>query len=120
MSVKRSNEPMTSLVPVSKKTKNEIVAYAAKAKRVETRTSSLFAPIVQLVGHEGEIYCCKFSPDGQTLASAGYDRKILIWNVYGECENWTNLIGHGGAIIELRFNYDGRFKLEILSKFFPR
>ena len=38
MSVKRSNEPLTSLVPVTKKTKNEIVAYAAKAKRVNILT----------------------------------------------------------------------------------
>ncbi len=76
-------------------------------KKVETRTSSLFAPIVQLTGHESEIFCVKFSPDGQTLASAGFDRKILIWNVYGECENWTNLLGHTGAIIELKFNDDG-------------
>lgn len=79
-----------------------------KIFKADTRTSSLFAPIVQLVGHEGEIFCCKFSPDGNILATAGFDRKILLWNVYGECENWSTLLGHSGAIVDLKFNYDGR------------
>ena len=29
-----------------------------------------------LSGHEGDIFCCKFSPDGKMLASAGFDRLI--------------------------------------------
>lgn len=33
-----------------------------------------------LSGHEGEVYCCKFHPSGNTLASAGFDRLI--------CEYW--------------------------------
>ena len=27
-------------------------------------------------GHEGEIYCAKFHPEGNILASAGFDRTI--------------------------------------------
>lgn len=107
MSTKRANE-QSSLVPVSKKTRSEIVAYAAKSRRADTRSSNLFAPIVLLSGHESEIFSCKFSPDGNILASAGSDRKIFLWNVYGECENWTCLAGHTGAIIDLKFNKDGR------------
>ncbi|KAK2090541.1 U5 small nuclear ribonucleoprotein [Saguinus oedipus] len=37
------------------------------------KCSSLQAPIMLLSGHEGEVYCCKFYPDGSTLASAGFD-----------------------------------------------
>jgi Prp8 binding protein len=44
------------------------------------------------------------------LASGGFDRKINLWNVYGECENWTTLVGHAGAILDLRFTADGRYK----------
>ena len=50
------------------------------------------APIMLLTGHGGEIFCCKFHPDGSALASAGFDRKIckLIWfaseNIFGRTE----------------------------------
>lgn len=113
MATKRPNEPtISSLVPAqeSKKLRSEIVAYAAKSKKPETRSSSLFAPIILLTGHESEVFACKFSPDGSILASAGHDRKILLWNVYGECENWSTLVGHGGAILDLKFNKDGRLE----------
>ena len=40
------------------------------------RLSGLEAPIMMLTGHEGDIFTCKFSPDGQMLASSGFDRLI--------------------------------------------
>jgi len=40
------------------------------------RTSSLQAPTVQLLGHEGAVYTCKFSPDGDVLASGSHDRTV--------------------------------------------
>ncbi|XP_042300095.1 U5 small nuclear ribonucleoprotein 40 kDa protein-like, partial [Sceloporus undulatus] len=72
------------------------------------RCSSLQAPIMLLSGHEGEVYCCKFHPNGATLASAGFDRLILLWNVYGDCDNYATLKGHSGAVMELHYNTDGR------------
>ncbi|KAI9999573.1 hypothetical protein NQD34_018392 [Periophthalmus magnuspinnatus] len=71
------------------------------------RTSSLQAPIMLMSGHEGEVYCCKFHPNGATLASSGFDRLILMWNVYGDCENYATLKGHSGAVMELHYNTDG-------------
>lgn len=71
------------------------------------RTSSLQAPIMQLVGHDGEIFSAKFSPTGSTLASASFDRQILVWNVYGDCENYCIMTGHSGAILELHYSRDG-------------
>ncbi|KAK9394662.1 U5 small nuclear ribonucleoprotein 40 kDa protein [Crotalus adamanteus] len=71
------------------------------------RCSSLQAPIMLLSGHEGEVYCCKFHPNGATLASAGFDRLILLWNVYGDCDNYATLKGHSGAVMELHYNTDG-------------
>ncbi|KAG8143232.1 putative U5 small nuclear ribonucleoprotein [Naja naja] len=71
------------------------------------RCSSLQAPIMLLSGHEGEVYCCKFHPNGATLASAGFDRLILLWNVYGDCDNYATLKGHSGAVMELHYSTDG-------------
>lgn len=33
----------------------------------------------------------------------------VLWNVYGECENFATLKGHTGAVMELHYNTDGRF-----------
>ncbi|CAG5134560.1 unnamed protein product [Candidula unifasciata] len=71
------------------------------------RTSNLLAPIMLLTGHEGDIFCGKFSPDGQYVASAGFDRLIYFWTVYGECENIAVLKGHTGAVMEIQFSTDG-------------
>jgi Prp8 binding protein len=62
---------------------------------------------MQLTGHEGEIYSGKFSPSGATLATASFDRKIFLWNVFGECENFGVLQGHTGAVLELAYSADG-------------
>jgi Prp8 binding protein len=41
-----------------------------------SRTSSLSSPIMLLSGHESEVFCTKFHPNGNTLCSAGFDRNI--------------------------------------------
>jgi len=71
------------------------------------RTSSLMAPIVVLEGHQGDIFGAKFHPEGQYLASTGFDRQIFIWNVYGECENISTMAGHSGAVMDIHFSTDG-------------
>lgn len=60
-----------------------------------------------LEGHEGDIFTVEFHPDGKYLASSGFDRKILMWSVYGECENVAVMGGHTGAVMELHFSPDG-------------
>lgn len=34
---------------------------------------------------------------------------VVVWNVYGECENIGTLSGHTGAIMELHFSTDGNY-----------
>ncbi|GAA5973391.1 hypothetical protein JCM11641_003109 [Rhodosporidiobolus odoratus] len=52
------------------------------------RTSGLSAPIMCLRGHGAEVLDIKFSPDGESLASASGDKTILLWKVYGDCQNY--------------------------------
>lgn len=33
---------------------------------------------------------------------------IVLWNVYGDCDNYATLKGHSGAVMELHYNTDGR------------
>ncbi len=67
----------------------------------------------------------KFSPTGGKLASAANDRHIctlfihsngsyslyfaavVLWNVYGDCENYAVMKGHTGAIMEIQYSTDG-------------
>ncbi|VDP23315.1 unnamed protein product [Echinostoma caproni] len=57
------------------------------------RTSGLQAPNMLLDGHDSEIYCGKFSSDGMFLVSAGFDRRIMLWETYGDCQNIATLLG---------------------------
>ncbi|MGH0133092.1 UNVERIFIED_CONTAM: hypothetical protein FKN15_046013 [Acipenser sinensis] len=112
-----SNE--MALVPALKKPRSEMAAAPGQQQLMPMgppRSSSLQAPIMLLCGHEGEVHCCKFHPNGATLASAGFDRLILMWNVYGDCDNFATLKGHSGAVMELHYNTDGRLVAELEAK----
>eukprot|EP00048_Salpingoeca_helianthica_P007401 m.109942 g.109942 ORF g.109942 m.109942 type:complete len:348 (-) comp14323_c0_seq4:24-1067(-) len=99
------------LVPAKRgRTDTEIVAADPRSKALVVggppRSSSLLAPVMMLSGHEGEIFTAKFSPNGSVIASAGQDRKIFLWNTYGECENFALLSGHTNAIMEVAWSHD--------------
>lgn len=37
------------------------------------------APIMLLEGHQGDVFSLEFHPEGQYLASTGFDRQICIY-----------------------------------------
>ncbi|XP_074593874.1 U5 small nuclear ribonucleoprotein 40 kDa protein-like [Brevipalpus obovatus] len=116
---KRPNDDFSmaggALVAVpQKKIRNELVPTSIGDNRNKAvveggppRTSSLQAPIMQLTGHQGEVYSCKFHPDGKTIVSGGHDRQLFFWKVYGDCENTAALIAHKGSILDVQFSADG-------------
>jgi WD40 repeat protein len=57
--------------------------------------------------HKLEVLCVAFSPDGETLASAGRDDTIKLWEVKTERLTAT-LKGHSGEIWCVTFSPDGK------------
>jgi len=71
------------------------------------RTSSLLSPTMLLSGHQGEVWATKFSPSGKELASASFDKTILLWKTTGECPNYGLLSGHTSSVLDVVWNADG-------------
>ncbi|GAM22924.1 hypothetical protein SAMD00019534_060990 [Acytostelium subglobosum LB1] len=95
-----------------KKQKNELALRDTSASSKEIilgteRTSKLKSPIMQLTGHRGEVFSVKFNPFGTALASGSFDKEIYLWNVYGDCINYSVLKGHQGSILELHWDREG-------------
>ena len=44
------------------------------------RIASLTQPVARMIGHSKVVIKAVFSPDGQWIASAGFDKYIKIWN----------------------------------------
>ncbi|CAK7568199.1 MAG: hypothetical protein SEPTF4163_006183 [Sporothrix epigloea] len=74
--------------------------------QVAPRTSSLQAPVMQLTGHSDEVFCAKFDPTGNLIASGSMDRSILLWRTYGDCDNYGVLSGHRSAVLDLQWSHD--------------
>ncbi len=57
-------------------------------------------------GHRDAVHDAEFSPDGQWLATAGYDRSIRLWRVSDGGVVWSNSV-HNGAVFDLAFDPSG-------------
>jgi len=108
---KRKGDDILALVPASKRTKNEVVFSSREKAVVQSvsitlsmclleddvcacnkilkgppRTSSLMSMIMLLEGHQGDIFSIEFHPEGQYLASTGFDRQICMFCVFAKLE----------------------------------
>jgi len=58
-------------------------------------------------GHKDTLYTAVLSPDAKILATAGYDRVIMLWNM-ADGTLLRKLTGHNGAIYDLDFDATGQ------------
>lgn len=57
-------------------------------------------------GHTGRVLTVAYSPDGKTIASAGDDKVIRLWNPTNGVEQ-AQLLGHTDIISQIAFSPDG-------------
>jgi len=103
-----------AIVLKKQKTDSEIVVAQSNnnaliASNNIIRTSNLQAPIMLLTGHKAEVYSGKFSPSGKHFASGSFDKTILCWDTFGNCDNYLCLRGHQNAVLELHWSHDERY-----------
>lgn len=65
------------------------------------------APAAVLAGHTGRIDALAYAPDGRTLASAGSDGTVRLWDP-ATAEELAVLQGHAGEVLGVAFSPDGR------------
>ena len=95
------------MVPRAKKAKRAgdasaqqlVAADGNNASNAKYRTSSLQAPTMLLTGHLDQVNAVEFHPSGNVLASGSHDKKIFLWNTYGDCSNYCVLSGHKNAVL---------------------
>ncbi|PQO25715.1 hypothetical protein C5Y96_23165 [Blastopirellula marina] len=59
-------------------------------------------------GHADILFDAEISPDGKTLATCGYDRKIVLWDIESG-KSLHELTGHNGAVYDVGFSPDSQF-----------
>jgi WD40 repeat protein len=82
-----------------------------------------YVKATEFAGHRGPVYAARYSPDGQRIATAGYDGRVLLWspdatepfdvarrldNLPDAAGDFLELAGHRGPVRGIAFAADGK------------
>ncbi|XP_015282345.1 PREDICTED: autophagy-related protein 16-1 [Gekko japonicus] len=88
---------------------------ASKDVRVPTTAVCVF------VAHDGEVNAVQFSPGSRLLATGGLDRRVKLWEVFGDkCEYKGSLSGSNAGITSIEFDSAGSYLLASSNDFASR
>jgi WD40 repeat protein len=91
--------------------KTTLVSYVKRSPPTPEHWSAL---LLTLEGHSNVVNAVQFSPDGSKLASASYDKNVMVWDASTGAQLYT-LKGHSDGVNAVQFSPDGS-KLASVSR----
>jgi len=80
--------------------------HSASSPGLNASDSGMLVPlknVATLEGHTSKVTCCAFSSQGEWLATAGHDKKTLVWNV-NSFERKQSFDSHQHIVLDVRFS----------------
>ncbi|WP_228036643.1 WD40 domain-containing protein [Dolichospermum flos-aquae] len=83
-------------------------AVVESTSQTQVNSNKFIGNLLQtLTGHSSLVYSVAYSPDGQTLASASWDKTIKLWNV-NTGKLLQTLTGHSSLVNSVAYSPDGQ------------